>query len=241
MFTFSSTTTAGAARRVDRGTTSSPRPLPTRSCSATCWKTRIFRYAETRRAGVAHRDNMGSSSNNRIAALTLWIVGASVALALLGSSTLLFPGPDVGGRASTPPGRDIVARVVAPIFGPSPVRRETTPAPAAPAAPAGTFPSESVAVAFVPAAPVPFTERNPIGGVQVAPDKPSIEQAPEPARNGKRTKSTGGKAVAAGAKSQGHGHLKSEPPRGPKQTHVRPAKGKGKSPGRARGHARAGR
>jgi hypothetical protein len=183
---------------------------------------------------------MGSSSNNRLAALTLWIVGASVALALLGSSTLLFPGPDVGGRASTPPGRDVVARVVAPIFGPSPVRRETPPPPAAPA---GTLPSEAVAVAFVPTATPPFAERNPVSGVsQVAPDKPAIDKAPEAAREGKRAKSARGKAVAvAGAKTQGQGHLKSEPPRGPKQPHVRPAKGKGKSPGRARGHARAGR
>jgi hypothetical protein len=185
---------------------------------------------------------MGSSSNNRIAALTLWIVGASVALALLGSSTLLFPGPDVGGRASTPPGRDVVARVIAPIFGPSPVRRETAPPPAAPAE---TPPSEAVAVAFVPTATAPFAERNPVFGVsRVAPDKPGIDEAPQAARKGKgkRAESARGKAVAvAGAKTQGQGHLKSEPPRGPKQPHVRPAKGKGKSPGRARGHARAGR
>jgi hypothetical protein len=190
---------------------------------------------------------MGSSSNNRIAALTLWIVGASVALALLGSSTLLFPGPDVGGRASTPPGRDVVARVIAPIFGPSPVRRETAPPPAAPV---GTPPSEAVAVAFVPTPTAPFAERNPVFGVsRVAPDKPGIDEAPQAARRGKgkqaegkgkRAESAGGEAVG-GAKSQGQGHLKSEPPRGPKQTHVRPAKGKGKSPGRARGHARAGR
>jgi hypothetical protein len=189
---------------------------------------------------------MGSSSNNRLAALTLWIVGASVALALLGSSTLLFPGPDVGGRASTPPGRDVVARVVAPIFGPSPVRRETAPPPAAPAAPTGTLPSEAAAVAFVPTATAPFAERNPASGVsRVAPDKPGIDKAPETARKVKRAKSTRGsthgKAVA-GAKSQGHGHLKFKPSHGHKQTHVRPAKTKhGKSKGHARAHARAGR
>jgi hypothetical protein len=51
--------------------------------------------------------------------------------------------------------------------------------------------------------------------------------------------------AVAGAKSQGHGPLKSKPPRGPKQPHVQPAHGhgkaKGKAKGRARAHARAGR
>jgi hypothetical protein len=192
---------------------------------------------------------MGSSSN-RLAALTFWIVAASVALALLGSSTLLFPGPDVGGQATAPPGRDVVARVVAQVFGP-PARGETPQPPPAPEATIAVPPSAGE-IAFVTTAPVPLAETNPrpapTGG---ATSEPGIGTAPDTARKDKGAKaqrgkaatgtsSQGGKAIA-GAKSQGHGPLKFEPPRGPKQSHVRPAKAKGKSAGRPPAHARARR
>jgi hypothetical protein len=189
---------------------------------------------------------MGSSSN-RLAALTLWIVAASVAIALLGSSTLLFPGPDVGGQAAATPGRDVVARVVAQVFGPAPGRRQTPPPP--PALEPTTVVPSSLGVA--PTIPTPATEPNPARAPdRSAPSRPGLGTAParkDPgakARPGKSTagaKSQGqGKAVA-GAKSQGHGHLKSDPPHGPKQSHVRPAKAKGKSAGHSRAHARARR
>jgi hypothetical protein len=193
---------------------------------------------------------MGSSSN-RLAALTLWIVAASVAIALLGSSTLLFPGPDVGGQTTAPPGRDIVARVVAQIFGPGPGRSATPPPP--PALEPSTVVPVSTGTGVAPTAPAPAAERNPATAPRRgAPSKPGIDTAPKAARKGKAAKPERGKTVAgaksqghgnavagaksqghgkavAGAKSQGHGHLKSPPPRGPKQSHVRPAKAKGKS------------
>lgn len=192
---------------------------------------------------------MGSSSN-RLAALTFWIVAASVAIALLGSSTLLFPGPDVGGLTAAPPGRDVVARVVAQIFAPAPTRRQTPPPPPA-LEPVAAVPPVTGS-GFLAATPAPAAERNPVAGPSGAPSRPQVGTDPKTARKDKDAKAQRGKAVAgaksqghgkafAGAKSQGHGHLKSEPPRGPKQSHVRPAKAKGKSAGRARGHARAGR
>jgi hypothetical protein len=179
---------------------------------------------------------MGSSSN-RLVALTLWIVAASVAIALLGSSTLLFPGPDVGGPATAPPGKDVVARVVAQIFAPTPGRRETPPPP--PALEPATVVPPSTEIGFVPTAssPAPEAERNPLAA---PPSKPRLDTAPKTARKEKGTKAQRGRAVA-GAKSKGHGPLEFTPPRGPKQSHVRPAKGKGKSAGRPPAHARARR
>jgi hypothetical protein len=190
---------------------------------------------------------MGSSSNNRLAALTLWIVAASVAIALLGSSTLLFPGPDVGGQTLAPPGRDVVARVVAQIFAPAPARRQTPPPP--PALEPTTAVPPSAGSGLSSTTPSPAAERNPTAA---PPSKSPPGSAPTTTRKDKGAKAQRGQAVAgaksqrhgnavAGAKSQGHGHLKSEPPRGPKQSHVRPAKGKGKSAGRPRAHARAWR
>src|ERR671910_1953887 len=187
---------------------------------------------------------MGSSSN-RLAALTLWIVAASVAIALLGSSTLLFPGPDVGGQTLSPPGRDVVARVVAQIFGQAPGRSQTPPPP--PALEPTTVVPPATAIDLLPGAPAPAAEPNPV----VAPNKPRLD-TPTTARKGKAAKPQRGKAVAgaksrghgkaiAGAKSKGHGPLEFEPPRAPKQSHVRPAKSKGKSAGRPRAHARARR
>jgi hypothetical protein len=187
---------------------------------------------------------MGSSSN-RLAALTLWIVAASVAIALLGSSTLLFPGPDVGGQTLAPPGRDVVARVVAQIFGPAPGSRQTPPPP--PALEPTTVVPVSTPIDLVPGAPAPTAEPNPV----VGPTKPRLG-TPTTARKDKAAKPQRGKAVGsatsrghgkaiAGAKSQGHGHLEFDPPRGPKQSHVRPAKAKGKSAGHSRAHARARR
>ena len=217
------------------------------SCSRTCSKTQILGYSETRRVGVAHRDNMGSSSNNRLAALTLWIVAASVAIALLGSSTVLFPGPDVGGQTVAPPGRDVVARVVAQIFAPAPASQQTPPPPPALEPTIAVPPSAGSALSST--APAPAAERNPIAA---PPSKARPDTASAPTRKNKATKAQRGDAVAgaksqghgnavAGAKSQGHGHLKSEPPRGPKHSHVRPAKAKGKSAGHSRAHARARR
>ena len=80
---------------------------------------------------------MRAPSTSRLAPLTFWVVGLSVAIAVVGSSTFLFPGPDIGERPAAPSGRDVVARIVAPLFGPSPARerdRSASPAPAAPAA-----------------------------------------------------------------------------------------------------------
>jgi len=187
---------------------------------------------------------MGSSSN-RLAALTLWIVAASVAIALLGSSTLLFPGPDVGGQTLSPPGRDLVARVVAQIFGPAPGRRQTPPPP--PALEPTTVVPPATAIDLLPGAPAPAAEPNPV----VAPTKPRLE-TPATARKGKAAEAQRGKAdtgaksrrhgkAIAGAKSKGHGPLEFDAPRGPKQSHVRPAKSKGKSAGRPPAHARARR
>jgi hypothetical protein len=183
---------------------------------------------------------MGSSSN-RLAALTLWIVAASVAIALLGSSTLLFPGPDVGGQTLSPPGRDVVARVVAQIFGPAEGRRQTPPPP--PALEPTTVVPPATAIDLLPGAPAPAAEPNPV----VAPTKPQLE-TPTTARKGKAAKPQRGKAAAgaksrghgkaiAGAKSKGHGPLEFDAPRGPKQSHVRPSKAKGKAVGH--GHSRA--
>lgn len=190
---------------------------------------------------------MGSSSNNRLAALTLWIVAASVAIALLGSSTLLFPGPNVGGQALAPPGRDVVARVVAQTFAPAPTRRQTPPPPPA-LEPTSAVPV-STGSGFSSTTPIPATERNPI---VAPPSKARPDTAPTTTRKDRGAKAQRGDDVAgskskghgiavAGAKSQGHGHLKSEPPRGPKQSHVRPAKAKGKSAGHSRARARARR
>jgi hypothetical protein len=190
---------------------------------------------------------MGSSSN-RLAALTLWIAGASVAIALLGSSTLLFPGPDVGGQTTAPPGRDVIARVVAQIFGPTPGRGETPPPP--PALEPTTVVPPATGIGFVPAAsPLPAAERNPTAA---PPAKPRLDTAPKTARKDGGGKVDRGKADAgaksqrhdtpvAGAKSKGHGPLEFDPPHGPKQSHVRPAKAKGKSAGRPPAHARARR
>src|SRR5215211_2100362 len=99
---------------------------------------------------------MGSSSN-RLAALTLWIVAASVAIALLGSSTLLFPGPDIGGQGTALPGRDVVARVVAQILGPAPRSRATPPPP--PALESSTVGAPSTGIGFVPTTPASAAER----------------------------------------------------------------------------------
>jgi hypothetical protein len=189
---------------------------------------------------------MGSSSNNRLAALTLWIVAASVAIAVLGSSTLLFPGPDVGGQTAPAPGTDVVARVVAQVFGPAQGRRQTPPPPPA-LEPTTVVPSTEIA--SIPTTPAAASERNPVAA---PPARPRHHAAPKPPRKHMDTKAHHGHAVAgakshghanavAGAKSQGHGHLEFEPPRGPKQSHVRPAKAKGKSAGHSRAHARARR
>jgi hypothetical protein len=204
---------------------------------------------------------MRAPSTSRLAPLTFWVVGLSVAIAVVGSSTLLFPGPDIGDRPAAPSGRDVVARVVAPLFGPSPARdgdRSVSPAPAAPAA----VPATLVADAALVSIPAAVANERPVrGGDQVS--RPRRGDGPPATREeGKKGKGHAkgvskheGKAkagkpappghAAAGAKSQGHGPLKSKPPRGPKQPHVQPAHGhgkaKGKAKGRARAHARAGR
>jgi hypothetical protein len=184
-----------------------------------------------------------------MAALTLWIVAASVAIALLGSSTLLFPPPDVNGGAVAPPGKDVVARVVAQIFTPAPARRQAPPPPATEAAAAVT---PTAASALAPTTGVSAAEGGPFATRGGRLSKPRTGPAPKAARKDKDAKAERGKAVAgakskghdkavAGAKSKGHGPLEFEPPRGPKQSHVRPAKGKGKSAGRPPAHARARR
>jgi hypothetical protein len=201
---------------------------------------------------------MGSSSN-RLAALTFWVVGVSVAIALVGSSTLLFPGPDIGDRPTSPAGRAIVDRVIAPLIEPAPARDRTTP-PATPAAtptPVDVSGLDAGVAAVIPPTatdqparpaeqPTLRTPRQDGAGPTSREAKGKSKNKARGQAGGTNGKATGhdkrsnGKAVA-GAKSQGHGHLKFDPPRGPKQTHVRPAKGHGKSKGRARGHARAGR
>ena len=191
---------------------------------------------------------MGSSSN-KLAALTLWIVAASVAIALLGSSTLLFPGPDVGGQATSPPGRDVVARVVAQIFGPAQTPRRTPPPPPAlePSTAVPTFTGDG----FAATTPTLAAERQATAPSRSIPSKPRRDAVPTAPRKEKATKPERGKGVAgaksqgqgkavAGAKSKGHGRLEFDPPRGPK-SHVRPAKAKGKSAGHSRAHARARR
>jgi hypothetical protein len=204
---------------------------------------------------------MGSSSN-KLAALTLWIVAASVAIALLGSSTLLFPGPDVGGQTASPPGRDVVARVVAQVFGPAQGPRETPPPPPAlePSTAVPTFTGDG----FTATAPTLAAERQATAPSRSIPSRPRRDAVPTAPRKDKATKpERGGKGVAgaksqgqgkavagaksqgqgkavAGAKSKGHGRLEFDPPRGPK-SHVRPAKAKGKSAGHSRANARARR
>jgi hypothetical protein len=179
---------------------------------------------------------MGSSSNTRLAALTFWVVAVSVAIAVVGSSRFLFPGTDIGGEPSTPPGRDVVARVVAPVFGPSPVRREAEPPPAPAPAEAPTASTDETLV--FPPATLPVAERNPVRRVdQDAPAKPRPDTARKARRADKSKagvdKQRRGKAIA-GAKAQGWGRLKLSPPRGPKQPHVPPAKGHAKSQGKAK-------
>ena len=190
---------------------------------------------------------MGSSSN-RLAALTFWIVAASVAIAVLGSSTLLFPGPDIGGRAATPPGRDIVARVVAPLFAPPPVREERPPPPPAEPqpVPAGTAPSPVVVAATT--APTPTTEPKLLARVADQPlaKRPGVGAAKaERKDNGPRlarARETGGGGPGlASGKGRGRGAVSFEPPRGPKQPHIRHANTHGKSGGRPPAHARSRR
>jgi hypothetical protein len=194
-------------------------------------------------------------SSNRLVPLTFGVVALSVAIAVVGSSTLLFPGPDIGDRPAQPSARDFVDRVIAPVFALSPAReRGETPAPPV-EAPAGIAPE--VPLVSIPASVT--TERpvrgRPDGGATARPrsdGRPPSGRADDGGgkakgkgkakTKAKADKAPGGQAVA-GAKSQGHGqgHLKSEPPRGPKQPHVQPAKGHGKAKGHARAHARAGR
>jgi hypothetical protein len=144
---------------------------------------------------------MGSSSN-KLAALSLWIVAGSVAIALLGSSTLLFPGPDVGGQTTSPPGRDVVARVVAQILGPAQTQRRTPPPPPA-LEPSTAVPSspESVLAAATPAAAAEGPVTAPSRSV---PSKPRTDAVPTTPRKDKATKPQRGKG-GAGATSQGHG------------------------------------
>lgn len=198
---------------------------------------------------------MRGSSNTRLAPLTFWIAAFSVAIAVVGSSTLLFPGPDIGTAPSIPAGRDIVARIIAPVFQPSPARERGSPS-------ASEAPESSPIVIIPDALPVTIptgvsterptrggegdvTRRRPGGdGSPAALDGDGKANAKAKGQHGKGSKgeSPRGKAIA-GAKSQGHayGHLKSTTSRGPKQPHVQPAKGHGKAKGHARAHARAGR
>ena len=196
---------------------------------------------------------MSGSSHSRLAPLTLWIVALSVATAVIGSSTLLFPGPDIGEGPAPPSARDVVARVVAPVFAPAPARSRDRPpseAPSAATAPVAVAPAPLVAI------PAALSAERPAPAGQGAPVRPRGDagqpiaredaskggaKAKTVTRKNKAGKSSSSAHAVAGAKSQGHGHLKSTPPRGPKQPHVRPAKGHGKAKGHARAHARAGR
>lgn len=196
---------------------------------------------------------MRAPSTSRLAPLTFWVVGLSVAIAVVGSSTFLFPGPDIGERPAAPSARDVVARVVAPFFGPSPARerdRSASPATSAPAA----VPATVVAAAPLVSIPAAVTNERPVRGRdQVSSrrrgDSPPAAREDGAKGHGKAKQEGKAKAgpghAAAGSKSHGHGPLKSKPPRGPKQPHVQPAHGhgkaKGKAKGRARAHARAGR
>ena len=194
---------------------------------------------------------MRGSSNTRLAPLAFWIAALSVAIAVVGSSTLLFPGPDIGDPPSIPVGRDIVARVIAPVFQPSPARErgsassseapESSPITIVPDALPVTIPTGVSGERPTRARSGDVTRRRPGGdGSPVARDGNGKSKG----KHGKGSKGEAprGKAIA-GTKSQGHayGHLKSTTSRGPKQPHVQPAKGHGKAKGRARAHARAGR
>jgi hypothetical protein len=198
---------------------------------------------------------MRGSSNTRLAPLAFWAAAVSVAIAAVGSSTLLFPGPDIGEPPSTPVGRDIVDRVVTPVFGPSPARER-----ASESSPEAPVPTASVPATTLVTIPTGVTQERPArsreGGVTTR--RPGGDESPaardDDGKGKSKAKGKGklakaskgeppyGKAIA-GAKSQGHayGHLKSTTSRGPKQPHVQPAKGHGKAKGHARAHARAGR
>jgi hypothetical protein len=196
---------------------------------------------------------MRGSANSKLAPLAFWVAAVSVAIAVVGSSTLLFPGPDIGERPSTPVGKDIVDRIVAPLFGSSPARERTAGSPAEAPTPPAIVPTATLVTI-----PVTVAQERPVRGREggVTSRRPGGDGSPA-ARDGdgkgkakgkgKLAKSSKGersygKAIA-GAKSQGHayGHLKSTTSRGPKQPHVQPAKSHGKAKGRARAHARAGR
>jgi hypothetical protein len=200
-----------------------------------------------------------TSPSSRLAALTLWIAAASVAIALLGSSTLLFPGPNERSTASSPPGEDVVARVVAPLLGPA-ERTEPAPSPP-PAAPAESSPAVAGAapLGVVPSGVAPVAEPNPVRGVvDPAPTRPGPDGPVDADRKDKdkadhkARKARGVGAVkdrgatgppshaVAGEKSQRPGPIRLEPPRGPKHSHVRPAKAHGKSGGGPPPHARKG-
>jgi hypothetical protein len=196
---------------------------------------------------------MNGSSHSKLAPLTFWVVALSVAIAVMGSSTLLFPGPDIGEGPASPSGRDIVARVVAPVFGPAPARerdRTGSEAPSAAAAPVAVAPAPLVAIPASKSAERParvgrratVRPRGDTGQPSAREDATKGgAKAKTVERKSKAGKSPSSAHTVAGAKSQGHGHLKSTPPRGPKQPHVQPAKGHGKAKGHARAHARAGR
>lgn len=200
---------------------------------------------------------MRRSSNSRLAPLTFWLAALSVAIAVIGSSALLFPGPDIGEPPSTPQGRDIVQRVVAPVFAPSPRERTSPSSSEAPASGAISPAAPAEAFVFIP---TEIAQERPVRGREggVTARSGDGEESPAARDDEGKSKSKGnrkatlekgsqggsshGKAIA-GAKSQGHayGHLKSTTSRGPKQSHAHPAKGHGKAKGHARAHARAGR
>jgi hypothetical protein len=198
---------------------------------------------------------MRGSSNTRLAPLAFWIAALSVAIAVVGSSTLLFPGPDIGDPPSIPAGRDMVARVIAPVFQPSPARErdsaspseapESSPITIAPDVSPVTIPTGVAGERPTGARSGDVTRRRPGGdGSPAARDGDGKAKSKAKGKRGHGSKGEAprGKAIA-GAKSQGHayGHLESTTSRGPKQPHVQPAKGHGKAKGRARAHARAGR
>src|SRR5918995_14974 len=162
-----------------------------------------FRYSESRRTAAPTGTQNMRGSSNRVAALTVWVVALSVAIAVVGSSTVLFPGPDIGDRPTSPSSRELVARIVAPFFNPSPAQeREAAPAAAVESpAPVVTAPVPLVAIPAGLAAERPVRSRPNRGTTN-----PRSDQSPPGARADK-----GKGKTKDGANARGNGKADKRP------------------------------
>lgn len=103
---------------------------------------------------------MGSWS--RTVAVIVWVLGVSIGVALLGSTTLLFPAVDLpNGGPGAIPGQKIVARVIAP----SPPHQPARPAEQAPESTASPVKPATTVLAGAPAG----TSAVAVAGAQVTP------------------------------------------------------------------------